>query len=448
VVDLTYSLDYVARTSDEEAVRAHFDARTTAWLRVVAIIGVVVAFPHVLAGSFPRPQILRFLPGLTSFLISLLLLVAVRKSATHALAQLVRRRIRAVAIGFAIAQTALLATYHSHDEGVMAMPMIMAMLAIGFRLLPAEHVLLHATMAAIPSLLILSGNVPTDEPSDMVFPVVIANGMFLMLALLISRRARRNIISDWTHRRTNAREQLRMRDELRYARELQLSMLPECAPHLPWADICSVSVPATEVGGDYYDYFVEDGRVALVCGDVAGHGMAAGLVLSALRSGFTLLRDSLHDPAAVLRRLHDLVALTSRRRMLVTASVVLIDRNALRATVASAGHPPVLLRRAGGNVETINLFAPPLGVRLPVDIPQRTIDLAPGDTFILHSDGVYETRSALGEDYGMERLEEVVRVRGGGSAEELRDAIVRDVTAFRGSPDPVDDVTVVVCRVV
>jgi sigma-B regulation protein RsbU (phosphoserine phosphatase) len=183
-----------------------------------------------------------------------------------------------------------------------------------------------------------------------------------------------------------------------------------------------------------------------VCGDVAGHGMAAGLVLSALRSGFTLLRDSLHDPAAVLRRLHDLVAQTSRRRMLVTVSVVLIDGVSRRATVASAGHPPVLLRRADGSVESIDLFAPPLGVRLPVHIPQRTLDVAPGDTFVLHSDGIYETRSAAGEDYGMERLEEIVRMHGDGSAEKLRDAIIHDVTQFRGSEEIGDDVTVVVCR--
>jgi serine phosphatase RsbU (regulator of sigma subunit) len=267
------------------------------------------------------------------------------------------------------------------------------------------------------------------------------------LELYFSRRMRNEVVGDLTERRKQAREQIRMRDELQYARELQMSMLPECAPQLPWADICSVSVPATEVGGDYYDYFVEDERVALVCGDVAGHGMSAGLVLSALRSGFTLLRESLHDPAAVLRRLHDLIAQTSRRRMLVTVSVVLVDHRLRRATVASAGHPPVLLRRADGSVEAMNLYAPPLGVRLPVRIPQRTVDIHSGDTFVLHSDGIYETRSPAGEDYGIERLEAVVQAHGAGTAEELRDAILRDVDTFRGTSEAADDVTVVVCRV-
>jgi len=259
------------------------------------------------------------------------------------------------------------------------------------------------------------------------------------------------VVSEWTSRRTQAREQVRMRDELRYARELQLSMLPEGAPELAWADISSISIPATEVGGDYYDYFVDGNeggeRIALVCADVAGHGMASGLVLAALRSGFTLLRDSLHDPAAVLQRLHALVAETSRRRMLVTASVVLLDRANARATVASAGNPPVFVRRNDGSVEPIDLFAPPLGVRLPVAIPQRVLAVAPGDVLVLHSDGIYESRNAADEVYGLDRIADVVREHGGGSAESLRDALLADVAAFRGTREQDDDVTLVVCRV-
>src|SRR5213078_96198 len=138
------------------------------------------------------------------------------------------------------------------------------------------------------------------------------NAATLGVELLASRRLRRQIVADWSERRAHAQEQLRMRDELQYARALQLSMLPEGPPALEWVDLAGVSMPASEVGGDYYDYFVIGERLAIVSGDVAGHGLASGLVLAALRSGFTLLRDSLHDPAAVLRRLHDLIAETTR----------------------------------------------------------------------------------------------------------------------------------------
>jgi sigma-B regulation protein RsbU (phosphoserine phosphatase) len=171
-------------------------------------------------------------------------------------------------------------------------------------------------------------------------------------------------------------------------------------------------------------------------------------VLAAVRSGFTLLREILADPALVLQRLHDLVTQTSRRRMLVTVAVVLLDRATRTATIASAGHPPVVLRRANGTIETINLFAPPLGVKLPVSIPQRQLAFESGDVFVLHSDGIYETSNAAGESYGIERLERVIAERGDGTAEELRDAVLRDVDEFRGALEQHDDVTVVVARIV
>jgi sigma-B regulation protein RsbU (phosphoserine phosphatase) len=208
-----------------------------------------------------------------------------------------------------------------------------------------------------------------------------------------------------------------------------------------------VSIPASEVGGDYFDYFVIGDRLAIVSGDVAGHGLASGLVLAALRSGFTLLRDSLHDPAAVLRRLHDLVGETTRRRTLVTCAVLLLDRTARRATVASAGHPPIVARR-NGDVSSIELFAPPLGVRLPIRIPHRETSFAAGDVFVLHTDGVYESMNPAGESYGIERIEAVVRDRGDATAAEIRDAIVRDVDRFRGGGAQMDDATVVVARIV
>jgi hypothetical protein len=440
-MDLTWTtIEELARTSDDQAVRRRYDRRN----RVVLIV-LLIAFTFVslieAAADTDRKSTWKVLVGLVNLGFVALMYLAVWAPSLKAWTQ---RRMTAVTITFVALQYALVLAYNQSDPDWVAWAMTLPWVMLAFRMAATELVLLHSLLATGGALMAFIGSVPDGEKVAIAATVV--NAVTLGIGLFLSRRLRKEVVGDLTERRRNAREQIRMRDELFYARELQLSMLPECAPRLPWADICSISVPATEVGGDYYDYFVEGERVALVCGDVAGHGMAAGLVLSALRTGFTLLRDSLHDPAVVLRRLHDLVAHTSRRRMLVTVSVVLIDRLTRQATLASAGHPPVILRRANGSVEAINLYAPPLGVRLPVNIPQRTIDIAPGDTFVLHSDGVYETRSAAGEDYGMERLEEVVRAHGTGTTEELRNAILSDLAAFRGTPEAADDVTLVVCR--
>jgi hypothetical protein len=440
-MDLTWTtIEELARTSDDQAVRRRYDNRNRVVL-ILLLIGFTVVSLVEAAADTDRKTTWQVLVGLVNlgFVAVMFLLVWAPSIKTWT-----QRRMTAVTIGYVAVQYALVLAYHQRGPNWIAWAMTLPWMMLAFRMAATELVLLHSLLATGGAMMAFIGTVPDGE--KVAIGAAFVNAVTLGIGLFFSRRLRKEVVGDLTERRKNAREQIRMRDELFYARELQLSMLPECAPRLPWADICSISVPATEVGGDYYDYFVEGERVALVCGDVAGHGMAAGLVLSALRTGFTLLRDSLHDPAAVLRRLHDLVAHTSRRRMLVTVSVVLIDRLTRQATLASAGHPPVILRRADGSVEAINLYAPPLGVRLPVDIPQRTMDIVPGDTFVLHSDGVYETRSAAGEDYGMDRLEDVVRAQGGGTAEELRNAILSDLSAFRGTPDAADDVTLVVCR--
>lgn len=438
------TLDDVARTSDDAAVRAHFDAATLSALRVYSVIFFLTSFPHLAQAT----SVFRITLALNAIVVAVLTMVAVRRKATNRLARFVKARPRGSAMVVLVAETALLVAFHAdlRNATMLVFPMIAAMMAIFFRLLPAEHFLLHGSLSAIvlTAALFWSGR---QGIASSVVSQTVTNVAALVIAQLISRRVRRRVTAEWSVKRASAREQIRMRDELLYARELQLSMLPECAPSLEWADICSISVPASEVGGDYYDYFVASDHLALVCGDVAGHGMASGLVLAALRGGFALLRDSLRDPAHVLARLHDVVAQTSRRRMLVTLTIVLLDRTTRRAIIASAGHPPVLVRRADGSVSVIELFAPPLGVRLPIDIPQVQFDFQTGDVFILHSDGIYEARDGSDDVYGFERLERVVKQNGDQSAEAIRNAILTDVAQFRGAREQDDDVTIVVCRI-
>jgi serine phosphatase RsbU (regulator of sigma subunit) len=443
-MSVPFSLDDVARTSDDAAVRARFDASCLEFLRIAGIVFFVIGLVHTTQADTSFRTILGAISSVTGGLT----FVLVRKRAVNFVARFVQRRARATSIAFLVLQAAALIVFHAdaNNEEAFVFAIMIPIIAVFFRLLPSEHVLLHTLVAVIAIAVVVTMPIGQKHPQELI-PVLINDAICLGIALFLSRRRRRGIVAEWTERRTSAREQIRMRDELMYARELQLSMLPECAPSLAWADICSASIPATEVGGDYFDYFVDGDCVALICLDVAGHGMASGLVVSAVRGGLTVLRDSLREPAAVLRRLHDLVTHTTQRRMLVTISIVLLDHKARRATVASAGHPPVLVRRANGSVESLSIFAPPLGVRLPMQITQRTFDFDSGDVFVLHSDGIYEARNALDDSYGLERLQDVVAEHGGGSAEALRDAVLADVATFRGMAEQQDDVTVVICRI-
>jgi sigma-B regulation protein RsbU (phosphoserine phosphatase) len=453
-MDLTWSLDELARTSDDAAVRRRFDQRNLVFLFLLLLFFGFVSVLEVATQAADNDLDVYIAAANLSFVVLMILFVRdvyrLKNAGTRgwwAVARWIRNHVSATVLTYVAIQFALVLAFTREGSNWIAWAMVTPLLMLGLRMLPAELVLLHAmlTFGAVLLGLWLPDN--RHEIQKFYIGLVTINALTLAVEIFLSRRLRKEVVTDWGERRSQAREQIRMRDELQYARELQMSMLPECAPRIEWADLCAISIPATEVGGDYYDYFPDQDRVALVCGDVAGHGMASGLVLSALRSGFTVLRDSLVDPSVVLRRLHDLVAETSRRRMLVTVAVVLLDHRSRRATISSAGHPPVILARANGTVEVLELWAPPLGVRLPVAIPQRTIDFAPGDVFVLHSDGIYETRNGRDEIYGLDRLAEVVKQNIGGTAESIRNAIVADVDGFRGTSTPEDDVTVVVAKV-
>jgi serine phosphatase RsbU (regulator of sigma subunit) len=248
---------------------------------------------------------------------------------------------------------------------------------------------------------------------------------------------------------SRATEETRMRGELRDAREIQLSMLPTGAPALDWLEFDGLSLPAAEVGGDYFDYFVLDrDRLAVVVADVAGHGVASGIVLSGMRSGLYLLREDLASPVTVLERLNRSVRETSPRRMFVTLQIAVFDRVERSVTVASAGHPPLIRVPSGGKGELVGADGLPLGTRLePTYVADRR-ELARGDLFLFYSDGAIEVANFRGEPYGDRRLLDATRRSAqGSSARAVRDGVVNNLWRFKGDGIQRDDLTLVVVRI-
>jgi serine phosphatase RsbU (regulator of sigma subunit) len=281
------------------------------------------------------------------------------------------------------------------------------------------------------------------------WPTLAAAGMLGALAQL-ARERRRRFLASWRREASLDRERERMREEIEDARQIQLSMLPRSTPQLGWLDLSGVSMPASEVGGDYFDYFVlGPDSLAVVIGDVAGHGLASSLLLSSLRSCLYLLRQELVTPAAVLGKLDDMVRHTTGRRMLVTLLCAFLDGGNRRLTLASAGHPPALrYASAAGRVEELALPALPLGTRLPAGYRELSLPLAAGDVLTLYSDGLTELADGDGEAYGPDRLtralSEAARDK---PAREIRNAVLADVGNFKGDSRRLDDVTLVVVRV-
>jgi sigma-B regulation protein RsbU (phosphoserine phosphatase) len=278
----------------------------------------------------------------------------------------------------------------------------------------------------------------------MVLLVVLAD------AVWITYRERKRFLLRWRAESSRHRDRLRMKQELEYARSIQLSMLPRSAPALDWLDIAALSLPATEVGGDYYDYFqLGPERLAVVVGDVTGHGVASGLVLSGVRSSLNLLQEELGEPARVLGRMNGMLKKISTPRMLMTLGLAVLDRRGRSLTVATAAHPPLLRLGAGDDrVEELGRGSLPLGAIADTRYAEDRTSLQPGDLLLLYSDGLVEAVDQAGEQYGWDRLCRALgNAASTSSAQEVRDALLRDVWEFKGDAEQVDDVTMVVVRV-
>jgi serine phosphatase RsbU (regulator of sigma subunit) len=442
-------IEELARMSAAEAVRRNFDERNTRMISAPLFLSALFAILYLIgisvAGHVTQKRLILIAADLALVFLCTWALEPRRRLKGD---QRRRVNVRAWTIGYLAAQIVLLEATTAGSETMVAFAAIFLLGMLFFRFTPLEHASFFAFVfvsAWITALLM--PNPKNPRLGEVLGPIGGTGGFSLVISLILSYSARRGFLRTFVEDQRRAREEVRMRGELALAREVQLSMLPLAPPRLDWVDLAGISIPATEVGGDYYDYFVlDDHSIAVVSGDVAGHGMASGIVLAAVRAGLTLLRESLRDAPMVLARLDRLILETSSRRTLVSAAILLLDRASMRLTIASAGHPPLLIRR-NGQVDLVELHSPPLGVRLPHGRPaHQELPLAAGDALVLYSDGVYETRTAAGEPYGFERLAALVRDNGDTTAAELRDAITRDLERFRGTTEQADDVTVVVAR--
>lgn len=462
---MRFSIEDLATLTEEEALRRRFDAHNLGILRRVLWGFFLVAFIQVPVSLDGQPDAhagLRLGVTLTNLAGAALLILVFRRLAkgpaetSRSLldegARRVARAPRGAVLATLILQFVLLSAFAfagtSREPWFFAFPFLFVL----FRVSAAESVLLVGSVAltALAETLLAAVLGWPGLKGDFALALAITLSLTLVVSLVVTRRAKRSFLAEWKVERSRARDQIRMRQELELARAVQIGMLPSRDPSLPWLEIASVSVPATEVGGDYYDYFTTaSGKLAVVVGDVAGHGLASGLVLSGVRSCLTLLAEELDHPSAVMGKLHRMLQATASNRMLVTLAIVLYDRERSTVTTASAGHPPLLIRRAAtGVVEEELLPALPLGAALSSRFEEREIAVARGDVLVLHTDGIYEALDGAGATYGLSRLATVIARQGAdGTASGLRDGVIADLRAFRGAAPQEDDVTLVVMRI-
>jgi sigma-B regulation protein RsbU (phosphoserine phosphatase) len=256
-----------------------------------------------------------------------------------------------------------------------------------------------------------------------------------------------------------AEEKRRLEEELRIAREIQMSLLPRGPLCLPGVRVSALCVPAREVGGDYYDYFpLDDQRVGLLIADVAGKGTSAALYMAELK-GLLLSLSQIHDsPKALLVQANKVLAEHLDSRSFITMSYAIVDVRRRTLTYARAGHTPLMHYRLDGSGRRGVAVLAPDGIVLGLGIEgvaarfeqllqECTLPLAPGDVFVLFTDGVTEAMNPSADLFGEDRLQDLVAEHGHLPTDEIRDRIVQEVEAFAAGADQHDDMTMILLKV-
>jgi sigma-B regulation protein RsbU (phosphoserine phosphatase) len=249
------------------------------------------------------------------------------------------------------------------------------------------------------------------------------------------------------------RDRLRLRHSLGVAMEVQQRLLPATAPRVNGLDVAGHSTYCDETGGDYYDFLVLDktspDAVLVALGDVMGHGVAAALVMAGVRA---VLRDravAAGDLAELMGRLNKLISADHGGDRFMTMHLSVIDSKTRSMRWVSAGHDPVIVYDpADGSFAEVGEGDLPLGVMDDTAYREQTSGgFKPGQILFIGTDGVWEMPDAKGDQFGKDRLRDVLRETAGQTAAEIAQTVRERLTAFRGDVKSVDDVTFVVVKV-
>jgi sigma-B regulation protein RsbU (phosphoserine phosphatase) len=234
--------------------------------------------------------------------------------------------------------------------------------------------------------------------------------------------------------------------DLEAARLTQQSLIPQKSPILPGWEIAACYQPVIQVGGDIYGWLrMSDGRTLFWIVDATGHGASAALLTTLAKLLFHHGTAENNQPAQIMEAVNNDFRTIFGARSFMTAMCVALDAATGRASVVGAGHPPLLVARAGGRTESIASSAPPLGLLERSDFIETIVDLEPGDAFLLYTDGIYGSGHGENPQISAKRLAEMLQPMAE-SAQALLDRVV-DCTGTRNNgEEPPDDVAAIAVR--
>ena len=250
-------------------------------------------------------------------------------------------------------------------------------------------------------------------------------------------------------------EKERLEEELRIARQIQMSLLPaQGVAGLPGVRVAALCLPAAEVGGDYYDLLpLGETRMGVLVADVSGKGTSAALYMAELKGLVLSLSRIYESPAKLLSEANRILAAHMDSRSFVTMTYAVVDTAARRMRYARAGHNPLIHFQARTGLTRV---LTPAGLGLGLDpgdrfdqiLEEDEVALDPGDFFLFFTDGLSEAMNPGAELFGEGRLRRILEDSRRLTSEELKERILEEVRRFVGDADPHDDMTLVVLKIV
>ena len=251
-------------------------------------------------------------------------------------------------------------------------------------------------------------------------------------------------------------EKQRMEQDIEAAGTIQAGFLVSDWPQDDHRfEVYGTTRPARVVGGDFYDFArLDEHRLGMLIGDVSGKGVPAALTMAQLLAEFRLSAPGVTSPAELLAKLNEGLVSRSQRGMFCTTAVLAIDLRDGRILGANAGHHPMLVVSEDRIASVLEPSGPPIGVVAGISWRDETGKVRPGETMVFYTDGIVEARSGATRvpgrttegEYGLHRLERVIREHYPSSPRQLVDAVISEVDDYCAPMSPHDDCTMIALR--
>lgn len=246
-------------------------------------------------------------------------------------------------------------------------------------------------------------------------------------------------------------EKERLQQELYIAQRIQMKLLPQSNPKVPGLDIDSISYPAYEVGGDYYDFCkLSEDKLGIIVADVSGKGTSAAFYMAELKGIFQSLSQTIESPKKLLVAANTVLFGSIERKSFISLLYCVFDSKNGIVQTSRAGHCPLFIVHEDGNHTFLKSKGVGIGIipsdKLENELDEIEVKLKQNDVLVLYSDGVVEAMNAEMEEYGYERMAEIITKNRHLTANEIQNALISDLNTFIWNGRANDDLTLVVTK--